>query len=438
MKIGELFIALGFKVEGRDKFDEAEKGLVGAAVKASALALAVNAVNYAFLQMIKSGTEAATAFMMFETQTDLSARRLQGWQAAAERNNVSGKELLETVKAIQMESARISFGEGNIRPFAAFGIAADQDPFAILDQVRQRIKTLRPEVARMFASEMHIGDNVFSFLRNAGGDIDRVEQSIRMTREEQAGLVALARVWRELSFAISSVRDKFSSTFAPALLVVLGVVRALTSAVGSFVNWLGKGSAAAGVLRFGLVALAAAFGILGVVLAAVAAVAAALGAAALGTAALTLAAAPAIVTVAAFAGGILVLLGALVALVLLLDDFWTQVEGGKSAFDWNDNLILTVKNVERLAAVMERLLGVYDKIKSAGRALFFEDNAGLARYIAETMSKTGGSGGSSTQNNNVRVMVDGSRSADETARAVGRELADVISDASYQLPIPSR
>lgn len=47
MKIGELFIALGFKVQGDEQLATAERNMQRATVKAAGLAVAVNAINYA-------------------------------------------------------------------------------------------------------------------------------------------------------------------------------------------------------------------------------------------------------------------------------------------------------------------------------------------------------------------------------------------------------
>lgn len=432
MKIGDLFISLGFKVEGKDKLDDADRSMRTATLKAGALAIAINAINYAFLRMVDAGRQAAVEFKNFAAATGLSADELKRWQQAAEINDVSGAEIADTVKNLQKETAEIRLGRGNIAPFQLLGISPTQDPFAILRDLRARIRELPPEMARVIAGQMGISDNVFQMLRAANLELDRLDEKYRMTEKEQADLIELNRAWKDLLFSIKAVRDKFAADFAPMLTVITRGLKLLTEGVASFVQWLGKGSAGARVARTALFALVALMFTLGAALAAVAASLAVISGI---LAAMNLAAFPALVAFGKLAAVVGFIVAGIGILILLIQDFWTQIEGGKSFFDWNENLILTVKNVERLAAAFEKILNLYERIQglpSAVRMLLFPQTE-IGRVLSE---KFGGGGGNAiNQQNNVRVMVDGSRSPEETAKAVASEVQGVMSEAAYQTPI---
>ncbi len=86
--------------------------------------------------------------------------------------------------------------------------------------------------------------------------------------------------------------------------------------------------------------------ILGVLFFALTAIVAVLGAAIVAMKILTIASIPLLAAIAPIVIVLSLMAAALAGVVVLFQDFWTQIEGGKSAFDWNDNLLFTVKNVE--------------------------------------------------------------------------------------------
>lgn len=436
MKIGELFIALGFQVEGLPKLDDTDRKMRGATINAGALALAVNSVNYAFLRMVEGARGAAVEFKNFALATGLSADELKKWQQAAEINDVTAKEMTDTVKNLQGLSAEVRLGRGNIAPFQLLGISPNQDPFTILRQLRERIKELPPDIARVIAGQMGISDNIFQMLRQATVEFDRLEERYRLTAQEQTALIRLNRAWKDLIFSVKSLRDKFASDFAPVLTMITKGLKAATDAAAAFVHWLGQGSTAATVIRGVLIALMLGFFALGLVLAGIAA---ALAAITVAMGILTVAASPVIVALTSIGLVIGGLIAAFVYAALVIQDFWTAAEGGKSRYDWNDGLLLTIKNVDRLAKALETVVGWWTKLKAIGTGMAaLAGSDAYAADLAHSMAARAARGSSSVrQENNVRVMVDGARSPEETAKAVADSVTDAVADAAYQMPVPN-
>src|SRR5690242_15933895 len=143
MKVGEFFVELlvdgaAGQVTVRDlaqgfgALEAATLGQVGALV----------ALGVKLAQIADQAMTTATAFQMFETQTGLSAQKLQTWQIAAEQANVSAEAVAAGVSSLERNLAAIRMGQGNIAPFQILGIGANQDAFAVLDQLRDRLKTV--------------------------------------------------------------------------------------------------------------------------------------------------------------------------------------------------------------------------------------------------------------------------------------------------------
>lgn len=433
MKIGELFIALGFRVQGTEDLDNAERGIQRAAVKASALALAINGLNYAFLRMVDGARQAAVEMKNFAGATGLSTEELKRWQAAGAINDVSEREVAQTITTVQRGIAAIRLGQGNLKPFQMLGVMPEQNTFAAIDKMAASLRQLTPEIAAVIAAEAGISDPMFQWMRRADFSARQLEQRYIMTQNEQAALVDLNREWQALLFGIKSVRDKFASDFTPVLTVAVKALRLLTDHLAKFVEWLGKTTTGARITRTILQALVIAMGVLGVALASLAG---ALTLAAGAMAALSLAAMPVIIAITAVALVVGGLIAALTFLFLMLEDFATAAAGGKSYFNWNEGLLLTVKNVERLATAIEKLIDLKERfgqigIGKVGIATDMVMNPLKFAYtIAEARSRMNGP---VTQNNNVNVQVDGAQNPDETAKAV----ADEIQQAAYLMPIPN-
>lgn len=432
MKIGELFVALGFKVEGDEKLDQAEQSMGKATVKAAALAVAVNSINYAFLRMMDAARAAAVEVKNFVGITGLGADELQRWRRVGAVNDVDSSEIDKVVAGIQRASAEVRLGRGNIAPFQLLGISPNSDPFDILRQLREKIRELPPEMARLIASEMGVSDSVFVMLRSANFELAEFNKNLAVTDDERRGLLEMNRAWKELVFSLAQLRDKFAAAFAPALAKVAQWLRVVVDWIAILVDWLNKGGLVAKIVTGVLIGLVAVTAALGAALAALVVVLGVLTAAMIAfDAAAWASGIPEIII------GITLALVAFVAIVstvvLLVDDFWTALQGGKSFFNWNEGILMTVKNVERLAIGLEKLMDLADRMPKNPFLRMLGPTGWAADFLTSGAGK--GTGSNVSQKNDIRVMIDGSRSPEETARATAREVGAVISDAYYQLPL---
>ncbi len=539
MKIGDLFIALGIKIDGAEQLEAVNKSLGEAALRAGELvtslggsagaftnlgkqveglkkqlddlsktsanpALAATAqkapqasggvdkvaasssnakaslakmaavvatVNAGLALLVNNALQSAVALKNFTTQTGLSADELQRWKHAAAMNDVTGQELTETIKGIQTAAAQMALTGEGIGPWAMLGIDPHQDPFVVLGKLREEFKKMDPGMARNIAAQMGISDNLFQMLLS---DLDKLNGKYLLNKEETGNLIALNRAWKDLMFTIGAMKDKVASTLAVPLkhlaLILQGVVSVISTLYHLLNDTIIVGSIFRGVMY-----------LLGAVLVAFVAVAS------LGVAVLTSMAGWAIIASAAATGFsvamgvlgsaiglcsvafgalwavlapilpiLLAISAAIAAVVLIGQDLYAFFTGGKSLIgDAIESHITLFKALG--AAVVHVWDGIVATVSSAIGAIkalipdwllnLFgggsEIKADLPQANLASMEQsalapsTSRTSNDVSQVNNVNVNVDGSGSPEDTGREVGRGVRQAITDAAYQIPVPS-
>lgn len=454
MKIAELFIALGFKVQGQGAFDTVKGEIKHAAIDATKLTIAVNAVNFALLALMATGTKAAVVLKNFGAQTGLSRGELQKWSHEAEVNDVAADELRATIVGLQDARAAFALGEPQaVGAWSLLGVDPRQDPFKVLDELRARLKGIEDVgVARNLAERVGISSNVFALLRSSNDEFAKWRKNFEVTKQQEDRLIRLNRAWKDLRFNLTAIRIQFAAALAPALSLVARGLAWVTDKIAIFNAWLNSSVAVGRAFRFVLGALAIAFLLAGAAIAVVAAGLAALSAAMVLLSPAFLAVLPLIAEAALTFG---VLLGFILAVVLAVDDMIASFTGGKAvtrtigewlaefeAVRWTIEKIieaweLAVKGFKAGGKIFEDYFGGFFESRDAASQRGLTENRGAAWFAPRNVGRTGGGGGSWNQENNVTIQVDGARSPEATAKAVGRSVADEIKGAAYQLPVPA-
>jgi hypothetical protein len=177
MNIGELFVTLGFKADTmRVKDFAAAIGEIPVNVATSIASLA--GLEFELFRVAERGMEAAAAFKTFTNQTGLSWEELQRWQIVAQQSETSAEAVASSVTNLQRNLAEIRLGRGNISPFQMLGISANQDAFAVLAQVRERIKGLDSATATNLISQMGIDASMINVLRLSNDEFEKLSKSV--------------------------------------------------------------------------------------------------------------------------------------------------------------------------------------------------------------------------------------------------------------------
>lgn len=422
MKIADFFIALGFDIKGAPDVEKTDQAVQKLEVSSLKLLAVTTALNAAFYAMMKNGVEVGLVLQRFALTTGLSTQELQRNELAAVRGNVAARSMAEALGTIQKARVAIAFGNGEAAaPWMLLGIDPRQDPFKVLEALRQRILSLDPAIARQKLSEMGFGDDIMFLLKQPGAfGGARLDRRLIVSDEEAKRLASLGAAWKEFLFTVGQVGARFAAQFAEPLAAVLNQLSKALVAVGRFVDWLDRGSAGADAFKYAVLGLLVVMGGLN----------AALGLLIIGP-------------VGAFVGLLAIMAVALGTLVLLIQDFWVQCRGGKSAFDWNENLLFTVRNVERLARAIEWCIAQWHKLSGLnfGGTLAFAQGGGFGSIALPPnlgAPAGGAASGPVTQTNSITNNINGAGDPHAVGREVGRSTTRQVSDAFAQMPLPAR
>lgn len=457
MKIAELFISLGFKIDGYKDFKDAEAGLTTAAISATKLTVAVNAVNLALLALVNQAMNAAVALGIFNQTTGVSTTELQRWQAAAKGAGIEVKNIDGAVKSLLDARNAFAFGEPqNVGAWSLLGVDPRQDPFVVLQNLRARVRDFAdPNLMRGLLGKVGL-DQIMPLLQLSDEDFARFRDSVVIPPEHIARLVALNKEWQKLSLGFTALKNQIAAALAPALTML---ARALSVVVGWAIKaeqWLNSNATVARFLRGTLGVLTIALLAIGAALAGVAA----LFATAAGAVGLL---GPAVATAAAALAPLLVtfgLLGILIAaLVLIVDDLITGLQGGESVSgvfaDWLLSFESVYHAIEAVIAIWDVLVDKLAKplARFGGKAFDVltnpisetwasalaaggQDNKGAAWFTPRALATQGGNSNSRTENS-VQVNVNGAASPEQTGRAVARSVKEELDSAAFQTPVPN-
>ena len=233
MKIGELFVALGYDIEQSDqnKIQKFELGLSTAKVKAVALATAVTVTTQKIIQFSDAAIKYAVNLKNFAIQTGLSVRELEKWRFVAERNDVSGEELINTIKGIQKAQAEIRLGTGNIRPWQLLGIDPNENPFEILEQLRSTVKNLEPALAASVLSQLGVSQNFLNILKVSNLEFDKLNEKFLLTEKETKDLLDLNRTVKNLIFSVRGLRNRLFAISTVSLKKIINAFKNATTLI---------------------------------------------------------------------------------------------------------------------------------------------------------------------------------------------------------------
>lgn len=402
-------------------------------MSALGLLAGVAALNAGFLLMMNRAIDAAVGLDQWRKATGLGADELQRIQYGAARANVSAKSVADAIQNILRVRSEIALGNVDASsPWFMLGIDPRQDPLKVLEQLRTALAQMDPSLARNFVSRMGFGDDILYLLQQK-----KSLGSLFVNPQEIDRLTKLGGAWKAFLFSLSTVATKFASVFADGLARVIGWLEKGVGLMAKFVGWLNAGTTGANAMKISLIGVVAFLGMMGVGLTLIIGL---LGL--LKGVLLAIQLIPVVAAATLLVGVLAIMAGALVALILLIQDFWTQVDGGKSLFDWNENLILSVRNVERLARAMEYVIGKYQAFQKLVRdhqfgfdfATTLMGNPGpLLKELAGRQNTNYGA----TITNDIDIHVDGAAHPEATGREVGRNVRREISDAYGTMAIPT-
>jgi hypothetical protein len=423
MTIGELIIKIGFAVTGKNTIPEAERSLKQMAATGTKLTIAVNAINWAMLAMVETAIKSAQALRIFEQTTGKSADDLQRWGQAAKVAGLGADALKQAVGKLNDARAAFMLGKPeNVGAWSILGANPTEDPFVVLERLRSKVAAVKdPNIMRALLGEVGM-EGVMPLLKMTNSEFAEFKKNLTVNSADIDKLVRLNKEWQRFLNALDVAKTKLAAVITPALTRLAKLFTGIARIVVDFTVWLNSGTTAANVFKGALNVIAVGMLALGAVLAIATAAFAALGVAmAIAASGLFAIVAPLVIPLLA----VFALTAGIAGLILLWQDFWTAIDGGKSLFDWSTEIAM----VDWLAARITNFISVWDKMKNSIKRGISEMGMGESETFIPNSSR----GGSVNQNSVVNVQVDGAQSPEATGRAVAKsvnEVADTFFDSA--------
>jgi hypothetical protein len=459
MQIASLFARIGLKTDEAKaksftkniKFAKtALIGVVGAAAGASA----------AIVKVTNDAMKAAVAFKQFEVETGASAQELQKWQAVAEQTNQSAESVTAAIKAITSNQEKIRLGQGDISGYQLLGIDPRQDPFEILEQLRDKTAGMTQAMKRNILAQMGIGAGMIQTLELSREQFDAMAsrafiispQAIETLNKSKAMMDQAGR-------GIQYLKTQIAVGLAPGIeRLTKGLIDFIKANEAGFVRGFQK---AFDILQKLLRAIGRFAGIINNLVS---------GTIGWNTALKLVLASMLALNSTFLLSPIGLFTAAIILLVAVIDDLAVYARGGKSIFgemvekmpalgamfDWVQDfiaLIAAFRDGDTLAIdkiledwgafgdIIQKIVDGLEKIREFTSSERFgllmeggttEDGrevTGLGRKFGVSMVNPPGG---NTSNTNVTVNVDGSGTPEETGRAVAGALRREFNGASAQ------
>jgi hypothetical protein len=398
MNIASLFARIGIKADSAQakNFHSTMKGLKGALIATTA---AAGGISLAIKKITSDALNGAVAFKQFETETGASAQELQKWQAVAQQTNMSAESVTSAIKSIADNQAKIRLGQGNISGYQLLGIDPRQDPFKILEELREKTQGLSDNQKKNVLSMMGISAQMLQTLNLSRDQFDALAenafiispQAIETLNKTKSALDLAGRAVKwlkaEITIGLGPQIKEITKKFVEFVKVNRdGIVAGFQKAL-KIVNALVSGISA---LIFGTDKLSKSMRILVGVLAGIAFI---------------MAANP----ITLITAGIILLIG-------LIQDIYVYTKGGKSIFGMmvegikNSKIVEWIeKFIENIKEVYRTLVEVFEKIrnfmKETGENITIgtkaQQEAGFGGSYAEGVRRY--MGGNTTVNNDVDI-----------------------------------
>lgn len=219
MTFGELFVALGFKVDDKDlrkvqsNMDNAKKSALGFKI---AIAGMTYAIGRMFNQTIKGNAE----LERFIQTTGLSIEKLQQWQESGQKIDLTldKNAIASSIANLQKNLNEIKLGGGNISAFQILGIdIAGKDAFQVLEDLRTKLQGMDTPMARNLIERTGLDASFVGLLKVSRQEFEKLGKQIQLTGMQRQGLSALGKSVKQMQLNFTAFKNQLSASLAPAL-----------------------------------------------------------------------------------------------------------------------------------------------------------------------------------------------------------------------------
>lgn len=270
MKLGELFMSLGFRVDD-DNLKQFNNEVSALKKRLMSLPVIVTAVAFAIDKFTASSVNGAVAVQNFTAQTGLLGSELQKYQIAGQLSDIalSSEQVTGSITNLQSQLAQIRLGGGNIQAFQLSGIdVIGKDAFQVIEELRSRFRAgLMGDraTATNLLAQMGLGAEFIRIIELSREEFDALGESFIRSPKLIRGLERMGTAITKFKMSLSFLKDTFNGLISD---FVTGFFTVLTNGTNLFTNliegivmltekfsFLGDGLKGLGILILGLIAI---------------------------------------------------------------------------------------------------------------------------------------------------------------------------------------
>lgn len=208
MKIGELFVQLGFRAD-QTKLREFIGGIGELSLSSVLAAAGVGAVGVAFAELADKAAHAGGELRNFRLQTGGSIEDLQAFRNVAEQLGLSVGEVDGDFKRLQDTIAKIKFEGQNNMGLAMLGIdPTGKSVRQILVEAQKKMRSLTPENQRVVAQYLGISEAMLTVFNSTADLNSELDQQLVLTRKEAEALGEVDRALKAVSQTLRTMSFK--------------------------------------------------------------------------------------------------------------------------------------------------------------------------------------------------------------------------------------
>jgi hypothetical protein len=230
VKVAEIFASLGFEVDdkGASEFD---KKITDIGNNLKKMTFAATAAIYAIDRFVDGATRASVAIGNFAVQTGLSAEKLQRWQYAAQMSNMAmdADTVTTSIRGLQQALTEIKMGGGNPEAFRWLGVnPMNKDAFEVLGQLRKGVANLDPAFASMYLRQIGLNEQWLNVLKLTDTEFtDFMSRAPVRSNAYIKGMEMIGRAARDVRIQFRLFTDGLVERGAPAIKMFYGYLSTL-------------------------------------------------------------------------------------------------------------------------------------------------------------------------------------------------------------------
>lgn len=218
MKIGELFVQLGFQSDDA-KLKDFVKAIGDLDLKSAASVLGLSAAYEAIRKVMEVADQVALSMYRFSQETGMSAQKMQQWSNLAGQLGVSAEDVVSSVKRLEDGVARMRLTGEGAQGWMLLGIdpTTAKDSFELLSKVREAIKNLSPEYQRLALQQVGLSESMLSMMKVSDEVWNSSSKLITNSKAQEEAVMRNYAAWAKLKGQWNVLVTDIGAALAPLI-----------------------------------------------------------------------------------------------------------------------------------------------------------------------------------------------------------------------------